>query len=1179
MQRTSNSNALALFGRALACALLGLAPACSSGGSGSSGVQNAVLTVVQDLTLDPDGLVTVVSFQGAIAATLDESNFESDGTQVAQSVVVAGDEATVTWDERVTPSHEVRVVGLSGTPAVFVAVDTTDDAPPTYAVTDAQQVGGGLGNDTLEIEFSGAHVVPETAEDLANWTLEVQGQELDLTGSVFSFDALTQVLSVDLGAGANLHADFELSASGVLSVADVAVDTIAVAGVAMGDNVAPTLVSAEQNLAEDEFGTVVDFTFSEPMDPVFSVSLGSFGAGFPVFTTSVEQVADDVLRVSFTAPIVPGVANIALSNLVDSHGNAFTNGNTAIAAGSLVANDFDGDPELITVENAGGDHLVASFEQALITTSAENHLNWSLEAPLGSPVDLSTLTLDYDFNAKTLTIELPDDYKNGDTFEFAAAGAGALEVDGESFGGSFQGAIAGDALAPSAVELVQNRGFDPTGLTYDVEFSEQLDEVEAETTANYAFSNGANVTSATLMPSGLTVRLVLDALAVPGEHTADLSAVEDLAGNAAAAQLAVALASDDLDAPLGTGVLASAVEGQENDTLSVVFDDDMLESEVEDALNWQLESPIGQSIDLSATSIVYEPVSRTATLTFDDGNDVNLQVLESFELALVDMRDIGGNEVDATPLTGTVGGESTLPQLIAAYVDAVDPGLLHVRFSEPCQVLDDLFDAVGNPAGTRYAIYDAVPALVGLPNAVLVDADRMGAALSYGVALQAGVHTLALRGVLDLAGNPLFSLEGQAIAAEDGNDPLLAVGLSAAITVTGEENDELSIAFDRPMSGWGMLTPGNFGLTLGLDEVDLSGASFEFDGNAELSVRFEQGAAPSLETGAVYTLEAFNLLSAEGNEIAGISSDAVIPAGDAVGPALVAGRVTLDPLDPNFSVLVELDEAIDAAQAEDESLIDILGVVATNSTRLGQRTLRATFAGGLSLGQTVNVTYDDLAGNAGVASQAIAAADAVAPVLQSLDAIIRPNLGGDVIEIAFSEPVGSASALQAANYSVTNGASIDLSGASLRYASSTNTVRILLPAGTELDANEDVLVAVSNVFDHAGNALPGGASLQVAPTGDALAPSFAAAFINLRADVGGQVVDLLFSEDVDSSVAELAASYTASGGQTVLSAQLLGGRMVRLELASPFVLGQTIETTGMPDLAGNASGAIDVTPL
>lgn len=1179
MQRTSNSNALALFGRALGCALLGLATACSSGSSGGGGVQNAVLTVVQDLTLDPNGLVTVVSFQGAISATLDESNFESDGAQIAQSVVVAGDEATVTWDERVTPSHEVRVIGVSGTPAVFVAVDTSDDAPPTFAVTDAQQVGGGLGNDTLELEFSGAYVVPETAEDLANWTLEVQGQSLDLTGSVFSFDALTQVLSVDLGPGANLHADFELSASGVLSVADVAVDGTAVAGLATGDNVAPTLVSAEQNLTEDEFGSVVDFTFSEAMDPVFSVSVGSFGAGFPVFTTGVEQIADDVLRVSFTAPIVPGVANVALSNLVDAHGNAFANGNAPITAGSLVANDFDGDPELVTVANAGGDHLVASFEQALITNSAENHLNWSLEAPLGSPVDLSTLTLDYDFNAKTLTIELPDDYKNGDDFEFAAAGAGALEVDGQNFGGSFQGTIAGDALAPSATSLEQNRGFDPTGLTYDVEFSEQLDEVEAETAANYAFSNGANVTSATLMPSGLTVRLVLDALAIPGEHTADLSAVEDLAGNAAAAQLAVTLTSDDLDAPLGTGVLASAVEGEENDTLSVVFDDDMLESEVEDVLNWQLESPIGQSIDLSATNIVYESASRTATLTLNDGNDVNLQVLESFELALANMRDIGGNEVDATPLTGAVGGESTLPQLIAAYVDAIDPGLLHVRFSEPCQVLDDLYDAVGNAAGTRYAIYDALPALVGLPTAVSVDADRMGAALSYGVALQAGVHTLALRGVLDLAGNPLFALEGQAIAAEDGAAPALDLGLSTALTVSGEENDELVISFDRAMSGWGMLTPGNFALTLGLDTIDLAGASFDFDGASALTVRFDQGAAPSLETGAVYTLEASGLLSAEGNEIAGVSSDAVTPAGDAVGPALVAGRVTLDPLDPGFSVLVELDEAIDPVQAEDEALIDILGVVATSSTRLGQRTLRATFAGGLSLGQTVNVTYDDLAGNAGVASQAIAAADAVAPVLQSVSAIIQPNLGGDVIEVSFSETVGAASAINPANYSVTNGASVDLSGAILRYASATNTVRILLPAGTELDVNEDVLVAVSNVVDHAGNAIPGGASLQVAPTGDVLAPSFAAAFVNLREDATGRVVDLLFSEDVAAAVAELDSSYSASGGQTVLSAQLLGGRMVRLELAAPFVNGQTIETNGMPDLAGNASASIDVTPL
>ena len=142
------------------------------------------------------------------------------------------------------------------------------------------------------------------------------GQALDLTGSTLDLDPGTQILSVTLGAAANLHATFDLApTSSVISVADVALGTGAIAGaVTTPDATAPTLVSAEQNLTESEFGFVVDFTFSEAMDPVFAITLPSVDAGFPVFASQVEQPADAVLRVTFTEPVIPSLDSVDLTD-------------------------------------------------------------------------------------------------------------------------------------------------------------------------------------------------------------------------------------------------------------------------------------------------------------------------------------------------------------------------------------------------------------------------------------------------------------------------------------------------------------------------------------------------------------------------------------------------------------------------------------------------------------------------------------------------------------------------------------------------------------------------------------------------------------------------------------------------------------------------------------------------
>ena len=213
-----------------------LLTACSGSSSGGG---NTLLTASQDLTVDPTGLTTVITFQKDLPTTLSPGNFAADGGQIALGVGVVGPVATVTWDDRVTPTHTITPIGVKGVSETAAAVTTTDAAAPTFAVTAATQVAG-LGGDTISVQFTGANVIAAEVEDSANWDLVVNGTSMDLTGSTFTFNASTQVLDITLGAAANLHASFDLAAVSIHSVADVQLSTTAVVGAATGDLTAPT---------------------------------------------------------------------------------------------------------------------------------------------------------------------------------------------------------------------------------------------------------------------------------------------------------------------------------------------------------------------------------------------------------------------------------------------------------------------------------------------------------------------------------------------------------------------------------------------------------------------------------------------------------------------------------------------------------------------------------------------------------------------------------------------------------------------------------------------------------------------------------------------------------------------------------------------------------------------------
>lgn len=1155
---------------ALASTLVG----CSNSDGETSLIQ--VASAVQDLNADPDGATTVLTLSSPVTG-LTSANFEADGGQSPQSIVVVGADVAVSWDERVTPSHRVRVVNVQGVSAAYVDVETSDDSAPTFSVVDALQVAG-LGDDVVTLQFTGPRVIEAEAEDVSNWTLEVGGESLSLAGSTLDYDPNSGELTLVTGPDANLHASFTLTALDLHSVADVEVDDTPVIGVANGDSSAPTLLAAEQNLAEDEFGRVIDFTFDEAMDPLFAASTARFSASSPDLALDVEQPSPEVLRVTFNNPMVPGVDDVTLIALVDAHGNAMANQVTAIAAGSTVANDFDGTPVMVTVENVGGDYLSATFEQALDPDSALDESHWELSYDDGGGavvLDLSSATLDYDLLTKTLTIQLADDFLNGADFTLAGVfGDEPLDVDGEPFTASFSGTVAGDATAPVPLTAVQRRNLDTWGRTIDVRFGEDLDETSAEDVNNWSIP-GLNVQSATLVAMRV-VRLVFDDTAVPGDVTISISGVTDLAGNTMVAVPAQSFTSSDLRPPAGVSSIAEAIEGLDNDTLYVSFDDRLIQSEIEDGANWVLESPIGTVLDMSNASIAYDTAARTATVTLGAATGIDLQTDTDYSLSWVGVRDLGGNSISSATLTGEVDAEVLLPSVVAAYVDALAPNSLYVRFSEPCQQLDDI-------AGlTEFQVFDNSGLLKGVALNAIPEAGGLRVELVFGFALIAGSDTLALRGVLDAAGNPLFSVTDIALESEYGLAPTLDTFQSTFTAVEGERNDVIELVFDRPMSPWTLLDPARFDIELGGLDLDLSSATFTFDGQSTVTIALDGPGAPDLESGASYDITLHDVYSAQGVYADPNIVYSVIAGGDASGPSLPAGWARLDASSSTDTLLVVFSEALETVSAENVGNYLLNGATAPDSVELiDWRTVRLVFSGGVIVGDTLDFSgVADLAGNVGVGTRAVSAADVNGPVVVSAQALSVAGPGGDRVEVEFSRPLELGEALSVSNWTLTMGSySYDLTDARLRWSSSDFTVVIELPVGQELEFGATVTVGASGLTDLAGLALSPAASLNVAVQGDSTAPDFAAAFVNYRVSASGTVVDVVFDEAVAPAFALDAFNWVASNGALVLGVEQRSPDYFRLELSLGLAPGDTLELNGLPDLAGNSSGLIVATPV
>lgn len=1165
---------------AIRCTLLSglavFAASCSSGSGGGTSV-GTVQSSLQDLTLDPDGTTTVITFTQAPGA-VDSSYFSSDGGQTVSTASAVGNVATVVWNTRVSPSDVISVTGMPGIYDGATTPTSSDTGAPTFSITNTSMVAG-LGGDTIEVTFSGPRVDEIDAEDFTSWTLKIGTTTLDLTGSTFVLDTNTQVMAMTLGAEANLHPAFTLAATSLVSVSDTVVAVTPVAGTASGDASAPTLTGVTQNLAADEYGRVVDFTFSEAMDPAFSEKIANFGASGSNVPTTVTQPSAGILRVTFNSTVLPGTATVTASNMMDVHGNTVSVPTSAITQPSPVASTFSTN-SAVTVSDVGGDYIEAVFSQGFMPASAVDDTKWSLVVD-GDTITMGSQTLSYDFLLKKLRIDLNFDMVNGTAFTLT--GVSVVEVDGQTFSSPGASTVSGDVIKPTIISVVQNRTQDPTGYTLDVSFSEDLEGTPVANTANWAVP-GLTVASATLLGTPNKVRVVLTGgAAVPGINTLSSSNQVDLAGNAIVAVTGRAMTSTDSSTPSIISAAASAAAGADNDTVTVWFDDFMVGTQVEDPTFWTLESPAGNTLNTTGATVVYNDSARSAVLTLD-ANDVNFELGNAFKVTMDTMTDISANTVTSDFQSGAIAFERVLPYAHAAWRDNSVSTRLVMRFSEHMNYLTDLYDASINADGVRYIVRTSGGALRGSPTTATVLDSGLGVQLDFGFVINAS-DTMDVMGLTDLVGNYMYPGLAMALPIEDVAEPDWGAQSAPLLAVPGERNDVITLIFDRNLTPWGTEDYRNFTINDGSVDIDLSGASFAFDGMDTVVITMDSNSASSLKKDVTHSFSVDGLRTVQG---VAMSSSSALPGNAVTGdittpPAIASFGAKIDRSFTN-AILVYVDEALDPVASESEGSWLYSGASPTSATTVDPTTMRLVFAVAPASGSNLAYNLIDLAGNAtGAGAHVVAASETIAPILSNVSGTSVPGEGGDYITVAFSEPVDTGSGLLASNYSVLNGgSSVAIVSTGAWYESATYSVNFYLASGVELNSSQSVSVTVDSITDHSLNMMASPVTLSGTVTGDtSTPPAVTGAYANFRENVYGLFVDVLFSEAPDSTFITNPPSWNITGGgaQVVLGVTRVSENEYRVSLSGALNAGEELEiVTGLPDLAGNVAGsAIPVT--
>ncbi|KDR96168.1 hypothetical protein SAMN02745945_01898 [Peptoclostridium litorale DSM 5388] len=556
-------------------------------------------------------------------------------------------------------------------------------------------------------------------------------------------DLSTEATAIETSFNKREDMKIVLAASAVTDEASKANDATTYAtGVALqfSDFVAPTVsaVSAEN-------ANLLKVTFSETVDEATAETVANYaitdstGAALAVTSADVQsRNADGTMDVFLTTATQTAGApyTIVVSNVKDTPGMNIIGTNSNTFNGSSVA-----DAAKLTVDtlaaaapaNSKNDTLTITFNAEPNTAQATDVNNYvvlqstsNTDFSEATAVSLTNATAAMvQGNAKQVKITL-DSPNLQDGYYYKLVASNVTTTTGKALGTATGDADAVSAalvaVAPAAPSIVET---DVATGAVVLTFGEELIASEAAKASNYTIASGENVIQATYAwdadAEEATVTLDVDTALTAVSNVTMNAAVTNLAGKAfAVATVAAPVALTDITKPEVTSVTATTVADEENDTIAVVFDENVVAASVIDEGNWTVKDKDGTVISADSYSIAATNAT-TATITFDGTGDdaYNLQTGETYSVTINGVMDAAGNEVSTTEsdvaegddtaftfadgdVTATGGGAT----VVIAVGEELDPTTIQKADFTVTSATDGAFDDSGDE--TNYVIASVV---------------------------------------------------------------------------------------------------------------------------------------------------------------------------------------------------------------------------------------------------------------------------------------------------------------------------------------------------------------------------------------------------------------------------------------------------------------------------------------
>jgi hypothetical protein len=602
----------------------------------------------------------------------------------------ANDESNYLLFETANPGNTFTITNaaLAGD---GVSVDLTLDSPLTYGVTYTLRVSGIRdlsGNEIApgsEVSFVPVNTPPElvsaegmsytevdvlftepldavTAEDAGNYEVFATADSTDLfgvTGAVLQAGDATVRLTVDRDL--TVGVDYTVRVNNVEDLFGLQVAPNSTVSFVLSDIFPPGLVSVEAIAPER-----LEVTFSEPLQPSSAQNPANYvltETAPPYDAIVVEEAVllagGMTVGLMLESPMTFGVSyTLHVGGVRDAMGNEMPPDEIEF----IQEDTFP--PEFVDAVVRSEYLIDAFFDETLDPTTAEDVGNYELFELDDSLNTLSIAAADLDTSGAVVRLTLGDPVSNAVNY--------VLRVNNVED-------LAGNPVAPNSEVVIYET--DPPGLvsvtqedmkTLLVVFDEPVSEAEAENGSSYTLHETAvpavtiNVSAASLLPDGVTVRLTLYSMMTHGtSYTLHADGVKDLYGNSVSPDDTLEFTALDTFPPE-----LISVTPEDAHTLRIYFSEVVEETSAETVTNYEIFETGNPSSTVGIMGAVLLSSGISVRLVLDD----DLNEGTDYTLRVSNVQDLAGNPV-AEGTTGTFRfiGPSAMGY-IGLYADADHTG-------------------------------------------------------------------------------------------------------------------------------------------------------------------------------------------------------------------------------------------------------------------------------------------------------------------------------------------------------------------------------------------------------------------------------------------------------------------------------------------------------------------------